>query len=181
MQRLAIALLLAAGTPALAAAQAAPASGPAAANAAVSSVAWAYRSAISSVLRAAQQMPEAEYGFKPTPDVRSFGQLVGHVADAQTMICAGALGETAPAPQVERTATTKAALVAGLEASIAVCDRAYQQSDADALQPMSLFGQQTTRLGALALNASHDNEHYGNMVTYMRIRGMVPPTSQPRP
>lgn len=137
MQRLAIALLLAAATPALATAQSAgtPASGPVAANAAVTSVAWAYRSAISSVLRAAEQVPEAEYGFKPTPDVRSFGQLVGHVADAQSMICAGALGETAPATQVERTATTKAALVAGLEASIAVCDRAYAQTDADALQP----------------------------------------------
>ena len=145
---------------------------------AVRSVAMPYETVKSYVLRAAEQMPESDYAYKPTETVRSFGQLVGHVADAQQMICAGALGEAAPTTSVERTATTKAALVAGLRASIATCDRAYAQADAAALQPMSLFGQQTTRLGALALNGAHSFEHYGNMVTYLRMKGLVPPSSQ---
>lgn len=149
-------------------------------NSAVRSVAGVYTPVRGFVLAAAEQMPEADYGFKPTPDVRSFGQLIGHIANAQFMICALALGETSSATQNYEEVTAKDALLEALRASNAVCDRAYAQSDESAMQMGNLFGQQRTRLGMLTLNAAHDFEHYGNIVTYMRMKGMVPPSSQPR-
>jgi uncharacterized damage-inducible protein DinB len=145
---------------------------------AVGSVAPIHRQAAGYILAAAEQMPEADYGFKPTPDVRSFGQLVGHVANAQYAICAAALGETSPARQNFEQTTEKAGLVAALRASTEYCNRAYALSDADALQTTQLFGSQRTRLSALVMNAAHNYEHYGNLVTYMRMKGMVPPSSQ---
>ncbi|HEU0298758.1 MAG TPA: DinB family protein [Longimicrobium sp.] len=147
-------------------------------NPAMSSVAGVYTPVRAYVVAAAEQMPEADYGFKPTPEVRSFGQLIGHIANAQFMICALALGETSPATQNYEQVTAKAALIEALQASNALCDRAYAQSDQAAMQVGNLFGQQRTRLGMLALNAAHDFEHYGNIVTYMRLKGMVPPSSQ---
>lgn len=145
---------------------------------AVGSVTSTYRQAMTYILAAAEQMPEADFGFKPTPEVRSFAQLVGHIANAQFMICAAALGEASPATQNYEQATGKAALIEGLRGSIAVCDRAYAQSDESALQVVRLFGQERTRLSVLVLNAAHDFEHYGNLVTYLRLKGMVPPSSQ---
>lgn len=131
------------------------------------------------ITRAAEQMPEADYAYRPVETVRTFGQLVGHVAGAQAMMCAIALGEAPPAEDaVERSATTKAALVAALKQSTEKCERAYAQSDAAAAAAATLFGMSTTRLGALGLNAVHNGEHYGNIVTYLRIKGMVPPSSQ---
>lgn len=154
------------------------AQGGASANTAVGSVAATWRPAITYITAAAEQMPEADFAFKPTPDVRSFGQLVGHVANAQFMICSTALGEASPATQNYEHAASKAALIEGLRASTAVCERAYAQSDESAMQVGRLFGQERTRLGILVLNAAHDFEHYGNIVTYMRLKGMVPPSSQ---
>jgi uncharacterized damage-inducible protein DinB len=130
------------------------------------------------IAQAAADMPEADYAYAPTPGVRTFGQLVGHLANAQHMICAMALGEQSQGGRNWEQVTDKAALVAALRASSEVCDRAYQQSDEAALQSGELFGRPTTRLGMLVLNVSHDFEHYGNMVTYLRIKGMVPPSSQ---
>lgn len=132
-----------------------------------------------SVTRAAEQMPEADYAYRPVETVRTFGQLVGHIAGAQAMMCAVALGEAPPAEDaVERAATSKAALVAALKESTAKCEKAYAQTDDAAAAPASLFGMNTTRLFALGMNALHNGEHYGNMVTYMRMKGMVPPSSQ---
>src|SRR6187551_3101152 len=101
-----------------------------------------WSSTINYITRAAEEMTEADYAFKPVPTVRSFGELIGHVAGSQHMICAAALGEPQPAEDaVEKSAKTKAALVT-------------------------------------ALNAVHDGEHYGNIVTYMRMKGLVPPSSK---
>jgi uncharacterized damage-inducible protein DinB len=169
MKRLLFAMLTICAAPALAQAQG---------NSAVGAVGGVYSAARDYVIAAAEQMPEAEYGFKPTPEVRSFGQLVGHIANAQFMICSLAMGERSPATQNYEQVTAKAALVEALRASSAVCDRAYQQSDESAMQVGNLFGQERTRLAMLALNAAHDFEHYGNIVTYMRLKGMVPPSSQ---
>jgi uncharacterized damage-inducible protein DinB len=148
------------------------------ATSAFGSVTPVYRQAAGYILAAAEQMPEADYAFKPTPEVRSFGQLIGHVANAQFMICSAALGESSPAMQNFEQVTAKAELVEALRSSTAHCDRAYAQSDEAALQVVRLFGQERTRLSVLVLNAAHDFEHYGNLVTYMRIKGMVPPSSQ---
>jgi uncharacterized damage-inducible protein DinB len=129
------------------------------------------------VARAAEQAPESLYSFKAAPTVRSLGQLIGHVADAEAMFCAIALGE-APSNTGYEQKTSKADLIAALKASAAVCERAYAQTDAAAAAPIKLFGRDSNRAFALSLNAAHDFEHYGNIVTYLRIKGLVPPSSQ---
>lgn len=133
------------------------------------------------VLQAANDVPEATYGYRPTKDVRSFGEIIGHVAGSQNMFCAVALGEQPPAEDaVEKSATTKDALVKALKASNDYCARAYAQTDAEASGSAQFFGQTTTRMMLLVMNAAHDGEHYGNLVTYMRMNGMVPPSSRPQ-
>jgi len=160
-------------------AAAAPLAAQPAANAAGAKVQWMSEAMANNILKSAEQMPEEKYSYRPTPEVRTFGEIVGHVAGAQNMICAVALGEQPPAEDaVEKSATTKAALIEALKASIAYCARAYAQSDAATQQPVEMFGMKTTRFGALVLNATHNGEHYGNLVTYLRINGMVPPSSQ---
>jgi uncharacterized damage-inducible protein DinB len=81
---------------------------------------------------------------------------------------------------IEKSTTTKAALLEALRKSNEYCARAYAQSDAEAQRATKFFGQDVTRLYVLGVNTVHDNEHYGNIVTYMRLKGMVPPSSQPR-
>jgi uncharacterized damage-inducible protein DinB len=154
----------------------APAAAPA--NPAVSSARSIYTAGRDYVLAAAEQMPADQYGFRPTESVRTFGQLVGHIANAEGAICSAVLGEERQNPQNAEQLTDKAAIIAALRASNAICDRAYAISDEAALRTVRLFGQERTALSALVLNATHDFEHYGNIVTYMRIKGMVPPSSQ---
>jgi uncharacterized damage-inducible protein DinB len=139
---------------------------------------WA--DAIHNVVESAKEMPEAKYGYRPIAGVRTFGELIGHVAGTQDMLCAAALGQKPPAEDaVEKTAKIKAALVAALEKSNKSCEAAYAQSDAAAAAKVDVFGAQHSRLYALILNAMHDDEHYGNLVTYLRMNGMVPPSSKP--
>jgi uncharacterized damage-inducible protein DinB len=133
------------------------------------------------LLRSAEQMPEEHYAFKPTPVIRSFGQLVGHVAATQYVFCAAARNEPNPRPEAfEKTRTAKAALVAALRASFEYCDSAFKMTDAQAITTVKIpnWGEQAP-LSILVLNIAHDNEHYGNVVTYLRLKGLVPPSSQP--
>jgi uncharacterized damage-inducible protein DinB len=134
------------------------------------------------LLRSAKKVPEEDYGFKPTDAVRSYGQIIGHVADAQYMFCSIALGEKNPAPNIEKTKTTKADLVAALKDAFAYCDKAYDgMTDTSGAQMIKLFGGDTPKLGVLMVNNMHNMEHYGNLVTYMRLKNIVPPTSEPAP
>jgi len=134
------------------------------------------------LLRSAQKMPEENYSFKPTEAVRSYGQIIGHVADAQYLFCSIALGEKNPAPDIEHTKTSKADLIAALNTAFAYCDKAYDgMTDATAVQMIKLFGNDAPRLSALTVNNMHDLEHYGNLVTYMRLKNIVPPTSEQAP
>ena len=130
------------------------------------------------IVQSAEQMPEANYAFKPTPEVRSFGQLVAHVADANYFFCSTLVGEANPSPGIEKTKTSKADLVAALKASYEYCGRAYAIPDADTGTKLKLFGQEFTRAGALMINTTHNWEHYGNIVTYLRLKGQVPPSSK---
>ena len=130
------------------------------------------------LIRSAEQTPEQHYSFKPTPEVRSFGAILGHVANANYMICAMASGEANPSRANLEQTTAKAALVQALKDSFAFCDRAYQTADAKLMEKVDIFGQQQDRLYALIMNVGHLNEHYGNLVTYMRLKGLVPPSSQ---
>ncbi len=132
------------------------------------------------LLRSAEKMPEENYSFKPTDAVRSFGQILGHVADAQYMFCSIALGEKNPALKIEQTKTSKADLIAALKDAFAYCDKAYDgMTDVSATQMVTLFGGDTPKLGVLTVNNVHTIEHYGNLVTYLRIKNIVPPTSEP--
>ena len=174
MKRLITLLLAVAVPPAGALAQpAAPA------NPAVTTARELWQGMTAYITMAAEELSEAQYAYKPVATVRSFGQLVGHVAGAQYMICAAALGDPPRGEDdIERTKTSKADLVAALKASTEYCNRAYAQSDAAAQQATELFGQQRSRLHALGLNATHNAEHYGNIITYMRMNGLVPPSSR---
>lgn len=142
-----------------------------------------WMSTIGYVTTAAEQMPDSLYAYRPTKTVRSFGELVAHVAGSQHMFCAAATGDKSTAEDdIEKTVTTKAALVAALKASTAYCQKAYALADAEALgRPVEMFGMKVNGMFAVLENTAHDNEHYGNMVTYFRMVGMVPPSSQPAP
>jgi uncharacterized damage-inducible protein DinB len=132
------------------------------------------------LLRSAEKMPEENYAFKPTDAVRSYGQIIGHVADSQYYFCSLALGEANPALQIEKTKTSKADLITALKGAFAYCDKAYDgMTDATAAQTVTLFGGPTPKLGVLEVNLVHSMEHYGNLVTYMRMKNIVPPTSEP--
>ena len=131
------------------------------------------------VLRTAEKVPEDVYSFKPTPEVRSLGGVLGHIADGNNLLCSMANGDK-PAPnQVNEKKTTRADLVAALKASFAACDKVFGgTTDANASAPVDFFGQKQTRLGMLAFTNSHMWEHYGNLVTYMRLKNIVPPSSE---
>jgi len=133
------------------------------------------------LIAAAEKMPEEDYAFKPTPEIRSFGQLVGHAADGQYLFCSMALGVKNPMPSIEKSTTAKADLVQALKDAVAYCNnKAYAgMTDAKAAEMTKMMGRDSPRLTVLSLNTAHSDEHYGNMVTYLRLKGIVPPTSEP--
>ena len=134
------------------------------------------------VIAAAEKMPEENYSFKPTPDVRSFGQLVGHVADSQTFFCATAAGETPTRKDIEKTKTSKADLISALKDASAGCNKTFDaMTDAQGSQMVKLMNFNLAKLTVLSVNTAHTDEHYGNMVTYLRLKGIVPPSSEKRP
>ena len=134
------------------------------------------------LVSSAEKMPEENYNFKPTEAVRSYGQIVGHLADAQYNFCAMSLGETNPGLKIEETKSSKADLVAALKGALAYCDKAYDtMTDVSGLQTVKMFGMDMPKFGVLNINNAHDMEHYGNLVTYMRIKGIVPPSSAQQP
>ena len=132
------------------------------------------------LIAAAAKMPEDDYAFKPTPEIRSFGQLVGHVADGQYLFCSMAMGVKNPTPSIEKSTTGKADLVQALKDAVGYCNKAYAaMTDAKAAELTKMLGRDAPRLTVLSLNTAHSDEHYGNMVTYLRLKGIVPPTSEP--
>jgi uncharacterized damage-inducible protein DinB len=143
---------------------------------------YAYARVKDILVRSAQKMPEENYSFKPTDAVRSYGQILGHLADAQYLFCSIALGEKNPGLDIEHTKTSKADLIAALNAGFGYCDKAYDgMTDASAVQTIKLFGNDAPRLSALTVNNMHNMEHYGNLVTYMRLKNIVPPSSEAPP
>lgn len=148
-------------------------------SAAFAGMTGAWRSMTSYFTTAAEEGSDSLYAFRPVDGVRSFGELVGHVAGAQYMFCAMALGEEVPSEgAVEESAKSKAELVAALKASTEYCNRAYALTDGQLTAPVTIFGQESTRMGALVMNSNHNAEHYGNLVVYLRLNGIVPPSSR---
>jgi uncharacterized damage-inducible protein DinB len=130
------------------------------------------------VVKALEQTPDSLFSFKPTPEVRSLGALFAHVADGEQLFCSLALGHGMPTSSAEKTAKTKAEMLQALKESAAHCDMAYAQTDAQGQMPAEFFGQKVNRMWLLGMNGAHDYEHYGNIVTYLRLKGRVPPSSQ---
>jgi len=140
-----------------------------------------YTMAKTNILKSAEKMPEENYTFKPMPDVRSFAGIIGHVADSQYLFCSAVKGEpkSPDSLSVEKTKTSKADLIAALKESFAYCDGVYDAlTDEHAADKVKFFGRERTKLVTLGFNNAHTFEHYGNIVTYLRIKGLVPPSSE---
>jgi len=130
------------------------------------------------VTEAAAKMTEADYGFRPVDTVRTFGAFVGHIADANLSYCALAKGDKPEMANAEKL-TTKAELVAALAKAVAYCDEVYgAMTDEKALAVVKAGRTDMPVAALLFRNVSHTNEHYGNLVTYMRIKGLVPPSTE---
>jgi uncharacterized damage-inducible protein DinB len=148
----------------------------------------AYTRNRTNIVRTAEKMPEEFYDMRPgaQPEVRTFGQQVGHVANFNFLWCSQAKGEKNPnAANLEKLGS-KAEFVKALNDAFAYCDGVYSAlTDASGAQVIDITqesGRQTRnlRMGLLTLNYGHNNEIYGSMVVYLRIKNIVPPASEPR-
>lgn len=130
---------------------------------------------------AAQNMPAEEYSFKATPQVRSFAEIVGHVVNANFFFCSQAKGEPSPSKENFEKVADKAALVKGINDALKYCDDVYNgTTDANFNTLITMAGpakKQASRGSVLIFNTTHNNEHYGNLIVYMRLKGHVPPST----
>jgi len=141
------------------------------------------------IARTAEKMPEEFYGLRPgaQPEVRTFGQLIGHLANFNYRWCSDAKGEKNPMEETDfEKLAAKADLVKGLNSALTYCDGAYatltDANSKDMVQGTRDDGTKAPvmRISRLISNLAHNNEHYGNLVTYLRIKSIVPPSSEPR-
>src|SRR5262249_52375413 len=137
----------------------------------------AYDQVKNNIVRMAEKMPAEDYNYKPVPEVRTFGELMAHIADAQTRFCSMVNGE-AKTPDAG-SKKTKEDIVAALKASVAECDAAWAATnDSNAFTMMTAGRGQSSRLGVLLrFTVVHDNEEYGYGAMYLRSKGIVPPSS----
>jgi uncharacterized damage-inducible protein DinB len=136
-----------------------------------------YNGIKNNLIKMAEKVPEDSYSFKATPDIRTFGQLVGHVADAQMGTCSAVNGGIKSLGASSKT--SKADLVAALKESSAECDKAFESlTDATATEMVKTRRGERTKLGTLVGVIAHDNEEYGYMAVYLRLKGIVPPSSE---
>jgi uncharacterized damage-inducible protein DinB len=119
------------------------------------------------VAKAADMVPADKYSFKPTPTVRTFGQLIAHITDSYEFFCARASGQNVQwSEPVEKAGLDKTALLGKLKQAQTKCNAAYGSD-----------GGSNGRVSPLVENIGHTSLHYGNIITYMRVMGMVPPSS----
>ena len=145
----------------------------------IASIQDAARHVRSVFLKAAEQMSEEDYAFRPTPEVRTFGQILAHVAGNNYWFCATAMGEKAPVSDVEKVKTTRAEIQKTLAESFDYCERAYaaMADDAKAKAMKQFMGGPRPALAVLNFRTYHSLLHWGNAITYMRLRGKVPPST----
>jgi uncharacterized damage-inducible protein DinB len=163
---------------------------PAAANPMSTWLRNAYMNNRNTIVRTAEKMPEENYGMHPGEqmEVRTFGQQVGHLANYNFLWCSEAKGEKNPnaGNNLEKLAT-KAEFLKAVNDAFAYCDGVYNAlTDASGAETITITqenGRQTQnlRLGLLTLNYGHNNEIYGSMVIFLRMKNIVPPASEPRP
>jgi len=131
------------------------------------------------LLKTAEKVPENVWTFKPTPEVRSFGQIIGHVVDSSLGLCALGAGEKPTPVNAEKTMTTKAQLSKALADALAFCDKVIAgMDDKKGMEPAKLPFGSSVRAMVISFNVTHNFEHYGNLVTYMRLNKIVPPSSE---
>ena len=139
----------------------------------------AYNRVKPNVLKAAEKMPEADFQYKPTADIRTFARIVNHVTEAQFHTCSALSGTTFDPKSVPSDTADKAAVIAGLTASFALCDKAYGAlTDASITEMLTTGKAKRSRIGMAWGNVSHDNEQYAELSTYLRLKGLVPPTAE---
>jgi hypothetical protein len=158
----------------------APAGGAPVATGPAAEVQRAYAGQMNNILKAAEKMPADQYQYKPTPEVRAFARVVNHVTEAQARSC-GVANHTAPADMVKTPADTadKDAILAGLKASFAECDKAFAATtDANFTEMFTLGQNKRSRAGLMWGTVSHDNEQYATLAMYLRLKGLVPPSSE---
>lgn len=133
------------------------------------------------IMKSAAKVPEEKYSYKPTDGVRTYGELLAHVADGQYEFC-GVVKDGKPMMKgVEKAAHTKEEITSALKEAFAYCEGVYgDMTDASSSAMVNFFGQKLTKLALMSFNIAHTDEHYGNMVTYMRMNAIVPPSSEPR-
>jgi len=125
------------------------------------------------IMKSAEAMPESKYSFRPTKDVRSFAEILTHVADISYTLCSNAKGQANPATPIEKT--SKTVIVAYLKDAFGYCDAVYSgYTDAHLNDPADFFGTKTNKMFILTQVGNHDALHYGNLVTYLRINGIEP-------
>jgi uncharacterized damage-inducible protein DinB len=133
------------------------------------------------VLGSVEKIPEDLWSYQPTKDVRTVGQLFAHIADGQYEFCGVATEGKVVSKDIEKSEKTRTEIIAALKEAFSYCDSAYANlTDAKAAETVKFFGMTITRLGAMDFNTAHNMEHYGNLVTYMRMKNIVPPSSTPR-
>src|SRR5215831_4572854 len=138
-----------------------------------------FASAKSNILRSMDKVPDDLWNYKPAPTVRTFGELFAHIADGQYEFCGMASEGKVVDNGIKKNAHTKAEVSAALKDAFGYCDAAYtKMTDATAAEMVPFFNRQVTRVGAMDFNIVHTMEHYGNLVTYMRLKNIVPPTSR---
>lgn len=129
----------------------------------------------------AERMPAEHFAFKPADTVRTYAELLGHIAESQYLFCSAATGEKNPAPKIAGVKTSKEDVIAALKEATAYCTTAYgAMTDAKGMEMVQLMRRETAKLSVLNINLIHTAEHYGNVMTYLRIKGLVPPSSDPQ-
>jgi uncharacterized damage-inducible protein DinB len=138
-----------------------------------------YAEVKNNILRSAEKMPEENYSFRPAPKVRTFGEMLGHIAQEQYLFFCGPVKGEHKAADIEKTKTSKSDLLAALRESFGYCDGAYDaMTDARLTEVVDTGGSRRTKSRLLWDNIIHDTLHYGNLVTYLRIKGLVPPSTE---
>jgi hypothetical protein len=130
------------------------------------------------LLKMAEKMPEELYGFQAVPEIRTFAGTLGHTIDSRMRTCAGLTGSTAQLNAANMKA--KAELVAAMKSSIAECDKAFAGlTDASVVQLVAgARGGARSRMTTLYGMIAHDNEEYGYLAVQLRLKGIVPPSSE---
>jgi len=125
------------------------------------------------IMKSADAMPESKYSYRPTKEVRSFAEILNHVADISYILCSNVKGEATPGTAAAKA--SKAEIMAYLKGAFDYCDAVYSGfTDAHLNDPADFWGAKTNKLFILTQVADHDALHYGNLVTYLRINGLEP-------